>query len=416
MTETKDNVNGVNRFILPNGLRIVHEPTASRVAYCGFAVDAGTRDETDDTPGMAHFVEHLLFKGTRKRRAWHILNRMEAVGGDLNAYTNKEETVVYCAFLAEHFERALELLADIVFHSTFPQHEVEKEAEVVIDEIQSYEDSPSELIYDDFEDMLFRGHPLGRNILGDPVRLKAYRSADVAAFARRFYRADNMVLFVQGAVDFRRVLRLAERFTADLPLSASSSLPRRTPPPPYVPAQAAQVRSTHQTHVMLGCRAYDAHDPRRMALYLLSNLLGGPGMNSRLNVSLRERRGLVYNVEANLVSYTDTGTFCIYFGCDPADEARCLSLVRRELRRLRDAPLTASQLAAAQKQLVGQIGVASDNSENNALGMAKLFLHYNRYETPADVCRRVEALTPSLLWQVANELLAADNLSLLVYR
>lgn len=419
-----------HRFTLPNGLRIIHEPVSSRVAYCGFAVDAGTRDEDECEHGMAHFVEHLLFKGTRRRKAWHILNRMENVGGDLNAYTNKEETVVYCAFPVEHFARAFELLADIVFHSTFPQSEVEKETEVIIDEIQSYEDSPSELIFDDFENLIFRGHPLGHNILGTPERLKTFRGEDAASFTARHYRPERMVFFVRGEVDFRRVLRLAERFLADIPptggLSAagdgallrhdvSAGQGLRLPPPPYEPAMRVFHRDTHQAHVMIGARAYDAYDPRRTSLYLLTNLLGGPGMNSRLNVALRERRGLVYSVEANLLAYTDTGAFCIYFGCDPADTDTCIRLVYKELQRLRDRRLTPSQLAAAKKQLIGQLIVASDNAENNALSMAKTYLHYDRYETMADLFRRIEALTSDQLLDVAGDVLATSHLSTLLY-
>lgn len=403
---------------LSNGLRIIHEPLRSRVAYCGFAVDAGTRDEREQEQGMAHFVEHLIFKGTQKRRAWHILNRMENVGGDLNAYTNKEETVVYSAFLVEHFARAFELLADIVFHSTFPQREIEKETEVIIDEIQSYEDNPAELIFDDFEDLIFRGHPLGRNILGRPDLLRTFRTEDAADFTRRYYRPENMVFFVLGDVDFRRVVRLAEKLVGDLPGGGADCnvAARRTPPPLYVPDRLVLDKGTNQAHVMIGGRGYNAYDHRRTALYLLNNLLGGPGMNSRLNVALRERRGLVYNVESNLTAYTDTGTFCIYFGCDPDDVELCTRLVYRELKRLRDRRLTATQLAAAQKQLIGQIGVASDNNENNALGMAKIFLHYNRYESQEAVCSRVSELTADELLAVAGEMLSEDYLSVLVYK
>ena len=342
-----------NEYTLPNGLRIIHEPTLSKVAYCGFAIDAGTRDEAENEQGMAHFVEHLIFKGTEKRKAWHILNRMENVGGDLNAYTNKEETVVYAAFLKEHLERALELLGDIVFHSTFPQHEIEKETEVIIDEIQSYEDTPSELIFDDFEDMIFRNHPLGRNILGKPELLRSFRT---------------------------------------------------------------EARDTHQAHVMIGSRGYNAYDDKRTALYLLNNVLGGPGMNSKLNVSLRERRGLVYNVESNLTSYTDTGAFCIYFGTDVDDMDTCLKLTYKELKRMRDTKMTSSQLAAAKKQLIGQIGVASDNFENNALGMAKTFLHYHKYESSELVFKRIEELTAEMLLEVANEMFAEEYLSTLIYK
>ena len=403
-----------NIHTLSNGLRIIHEPSSSKVAYCGFAVDAGTRDEAENVQGMAHFVEHLIFKGTRKRKAWHILNRMENVGGDLNAYTNKEETVIYSAFLTEHFGRALELLADIVFHSTFPQNEIEKETEVIIDEIQSYEDTPSELIFDDFEDMIFRNHPLGRNILGRPDLLKKFRSEDAMAFTSRFYQPSNMVFFVLGDFNFQKIVRQVEKLLVDLPLVTVEN--QRTIPPLYVPEQLVVHKETHQAHVMIGSRGYNAYDDKRTALYLLNNILGGPGMNSRLNVSLRERRGLVYTVESNLTSYTDTGAFCIYFGTDPEDVDTCLKLTYKELKRMRDVKMTSSQLMAAKKQLIGQIGVASDNNENNALGMAKTFLHYNKYESSESVFRRIEALTAEGLLEVANEMFAEEYLSTLIYR
>ena len=403
-----------NIHTLSNGLRIIHEPSSSKVAYCGFAVDAGARDEAENEQGMAHFVEHLIFKGTRKRKAWHILNRMENVGGDLNAYTNKEETVIYSAFLTEHFGRALELLADIVFHSTFPQNEIEKETEVIIDEIQSYEDTPSELIFDDFEDMIFRNHPLGRNILGRPDLLKKFRSEDAMAFTSRFYQPSNMVFFVLGDFNFQKIVRQVEKLLVDLPLVTVEN--QRTIPPLYVPEQLVVHKETHQAHVMIGSRGYNAYDDKRTALYLLNNILGGPGMNSRLNVSLRERRGLVYTVESNLTSYTDTGAFCIYFGTDPEDVDTCLKLTYKELKRMRDVKMTSSQLMAAKKQLIGQIGVASDNNENNALGMAKTFLHYNKYESSESVFRRIEALTAEGLLEVANEMFAEEYLSTLIYR
>lgn len=403
-----------NTYTLSNGLRVIHAPSPTDIAYCGFAVDAGTRDELPEEQGMAHFVEHLIFKGTHKRHAWHILNRMENVGGDLNAYTNKEETVIYSAFLKEHFARAVDLLADIVFHSTFPSHEIEKEVEVIIDEIQSYEDSPSELIFDDFEELIFPNHPLGRNILGEPDRLRTFGTVDALRFVGRYYRPANMVFFVLGNIDFKRVVRTLERATANVSATASGGYVRQAPPA-YVPRQLTVHRDTHQAHVMIGARGYDAHDDRRTGLYLLNNILGGPGMNSRLNVSLRERRGLVYNVESNLTSYTDTGTFCIYFGCDPEDVDRCTDLVHRELKRMRERMLTAAQLTAAKKQIIGQISVAGDNFENNALDMGKCFLHYKRFEEKEEVFKRIEALTAGQLSDIANEMFAEDYLSTLIY-
>lgn len=398
---------------LSNGLRIIHAQNQSAVAYCGYAIDAGTRDEEENEQGMAHFVEHLIFKGTQKRHSWHILNRMEHVGGDLNAYTNKEETVVYSAFLVEHFPRAVELLTDIVFHSTYPQAEIDKEVEVIIDEIQSYEDTPSELIFDDFEELVFPNHPLGRNILGKPELLRQFKSEDALRFTNRFYRPDNMVFFVQGNVDFKRVVRLLEKAVSDIPATITER--NRIKPELYIPQTKTIHRDTHQAHVMIGCRSYDTHDKKRTALYLLNNILGGPGMNSRLNVALRERSGLVYNVEANLTSYTDTGLFCVYFGTDQEDVNRCIRLVHKELKRLREKPLSSTQLTTAQKQIIGQIGVAADNFENNALNMAKTYLHYNKYEEPQEVYKRIQSLTPQDLWEVANEMFCEENLSTLIY-
>ena len=399
---------------LPNGLRIIFVPQKSPVAYCGFATNVGTRDELEHEGGMAHFVEHLLFKGTAKRKAWHILNRMERVGGDLNAYTNKEETVVYSAFLKEHFTRAAELLTDIVFRSTFPENEIDKEVEVILDEIQSYEDSPSELIFDDFEELIFPNHPLGRNILGKPEALKGFTTAHVKAFTERYYCTNNSVFFIQGDIPFKKIVQTLEKVTSDIPSSTAKSV--RKPPLDYKPQQLILKKETNQAHVMIGNRGYDAHNDKRTALYLLNNLLGGPGMNSRLNISLRERRGLVYNVEANLTSYTDSGLFGIYFGTDPANSDRCLELVHKELKLLCDSPLSSNQLVAAQKQLIGQIGVASDNFESNALGIGKAFLHYGQIEEREQLFARIEALTPQKLWEVANEIFDREQLSTLIYK
>lgn len=403
-----------NQHTFPNGLRLIHQPLKSKVAYCGYAINAGTRDEYENEQGMAHFVEHLIFKGTTKRKAWHILNRMENVGGELNAYTNKEETVVYSVFLAEHFKRAAELLTDIVFHSVFPAVEIQKETEVIIDEIQSYEDSPSELIFDEFENLIFRNHPLGKNILGEPELLKTFRTENVLSFTSRYYRPSNMVFFILGNVDFKKVIKEMGKLTTDIPFSEVTN--GRTPPLKYEPRHLCVDKNTHQAHVMIGNRGYNAYNEKRTALYLLNNLLGGPGMNSRLNVSLRERRGLVYNVESNLTSYTDTGAFCIYFGTDKKDVDKCIALAYKELKRLRDTELSGSQLNAAKKQLIGQIGVASDNNESNALGMGKSFLHYNKYEPKEALFKRIDSLTADVLLDVANEMFAEELLSTLLYK
>jgi predicted Zn-dependent peptidase len=403
---------------LEGGLRLLYIRNAAPVVYCGFAIDAGSRDELPGEQGMAHYVEHMLFKGTTHRRAWHILNRMEAVGGDLNAFTNKEETMVYCAHLPQDLPRALELLADIVFHCTFPEAEMEREVEVIVDEIQSYEDSPAELIFDEFDGLLFPGHPLGRNILGEADELRRYRSEDLRRFVDRCYRKERMVCFVQGDVEFEKVKRLVEKACGAKAVTTETTLPTvdRQPVGTYQPHYETRVRDTHQAHVMLGARGFDAKDPRRTALYLLTNILGGPGMNSRLNVALRERSGLVYNVEANLTSYTDTGAFTIYFGCDKEDIAACRRLAERELRRLCEQPLTPAQLRAAKRQLIGQMGVGSDNYENLALDQAKVFLHYGCCEEREDVIRRIEAVTAEEMQAVAKEVFGEGRLSGLEFR
>ena len=403
-----------NTTTLSNGLRIIHHPSPTSVVYCGYAIDGGTRDEQPNEAGLAHFVEHMLFKGTTKRRAWHILNRMENVGGDLNAYTNKEETVIYSAFLKKDFARALELLTDIVFHSTYPQHEVDKERGVILEEIDCYEDNPAELIFDNFEEILFPGHALGHNILGTPKHVKRFTSAHARSFVERYYHSANAVLFVYGNIPFSRIVMWAERLTADL--SAGTPNKGRIAPLPYVPRRVEAKRHTHQAHVMLGCTGYPSGDKRRTGLYLLNNMLGGPGMNSRLNLALREQTGLVYNVESNLISYTDTGVFNIYFGTDTAEAEHCIELTLKELDRLRERPLTTLQLAAAKKQLIGQVGVAADNFESTALGMAKTFLHYGEYEGSDALYRRIQSINAQQLWDIANELFSRDNLSVLIYR
>ena len=415
-------------FTLENGMRVVTDGSATDVVYCGIAVDAGTRDEQPGEEGMAHFTEHLTFKGTERRRAWHILNRMESVGGDLNAFTGKEETVYYCTFLRQHFGRAIDLLFDIVLHSTYPQHEMDKEVEVVIDEIESYQDSPAELIYDDFENLIFHGHPLGHNILGEAEGLRRMRSEDVRRFVQRLYRPDRMVLFVKGNIPIRTILREVQRHTGAAPIlssssssfsfssSSSSSSSFRTPPPPYVPQHVEVEKDTHQAHVLIGTRSFGYTDPRHLHLYLLNNILGGPGMNSRLNLALRERNGLVYTVESNSVCYTDTGVWSVYFGCDKDDVKRCQRLVLSELKRLSDRPLTDRELANAKRQIVGQIGVSHDSFENVAIGMGKRFLHYNRMQSCEELCQRVNDLTGEQLHRTACQLFVPEHLTTLVYR
>lgn len=398
---------------LSNGLRMVHMPMNSPVSYCGFAVNAGTRDENEGEFGLAHFVEHMIFKGTEKRKAWHILNRMENVGGELNAYTTKEETFVYSVFMEEHFARAFELQADLILHSQFPEAEIEKEVDVILDEINSYEDSPSELIFDEFENQLFNGHALGHNILGDEPSLLSFTPESGLSFMRRYYTPENMVFFSMGRKDFRKIIQMAESALGGLSFPTAGK--NRTKPD-LIEASMRQIhKETHQAHVLIGSRAYSMFDEKRVPLFLLNNLLGGPGMNNRLNVSLREKHGLVYNVESNVTSYTDTGLASIYFGTDPKNRKKATALVYKELAKLRDVKLTTSQLAAAKKQVIGQLGVSGDNREGLFLGLGKSYLHYNRYDTLPEVFARIEKLTAEQLLEVANEVFQPDRLFGLVY-
>jgi len=403
------------KYRLENGLRIIHLPSPTHVVYCGFCVNAGTRDEQPDQQGLAHFTEHMSFKGTEKRRAWQILNRMEAVGGDLNAYTTKEETVYYTACLDKDFDRAAELLSDLVFHSTFPQAEIDRELGVILDEIQSYEDTPSELIFDDFEGILFKGDQLASNILGDPEMLKKFTTQTFLDFTHRYYNPDNMVFFVFGNIPEKKVIQTVRKYMAQVCNHAEAIRVERPTLPEYKAQHVKINKDTHQAHVMIGTRGLCGNHEDRMALYLLNNMLGGPGMNSRLNLSLREKRGLVYNVESNSTSYTDTGIFSIYFGCDPEDIDKCISLTLTELRKITKEMLTPARLKAAKIQLMGQMSVSSDNFENVALGMGKTFLHYNDYQTREELFSRIESVTSEQIHGIAEKVFNTNALSTLIY-
>lgn len=398
---------------LKNGLRLIHKPTQSAVSYCGFTINAGTRDEEEAYSGLAHFVEHTIFKGTTHRRASHILNRMEVVGGELNAYTAKEETVVYSVFSGAHLSRAMQLLGDLIADSQFPEKELSKEREVVADEINSYRDTPSELIYDEFESALFEGCSLGRNILGNVESLHAMTSAVARQFLTDHYTPGNMVFFFMGATPFSQVQHLAERYFGDLS-RPTKELPRILKPA-AAPFSKTLCLDTHQSHVIIGARAYDLFDKRRRVLLLLNNILGGPGMNSVLNVTLREKRGYVYTVESSVTSYTDTGLFAIYFGTDHRYTQPCIDLVKKELRRLREQRLSPARLAAAKRQFIGQIEVSTDNSENVALALGKSFLRYGHFDSLAEIAEQIESITSDNLLEVANDLLAEEGLSMLIY-
>lgn len=408
-----------NTHTLPNGLRIIHLPSASRVVYCGYQIAAGTRDEKTGEEGMAHFCEHMTFKGTEKRNALQIINALEGLGGELNAFTNKEDTTFYAAISKEHFAQAVNVLTDIVFHSQYPQQEIDKEVEVICDEIESYNDSPAELIYDEFENILFEGHPLGHNILGKAEQLRTYTTKDALRFVHRYYRPDNAIFFAYGDIDFKRLVKSLEfrieslEFATAIPETKEHNNSKLS----ILNSQLiTKDLGTHQSHVMLGTRAYDIHHPLRIPLYLLNNILGGPGMNARLNLSLRERNGLVYTVESTMVSYSDTGIWSVYFGCDPHDVKKCLHLVRRELDKVMQKPLSDTQLRNAKRQLKGQIAIACDNHEQFALDFGKSFLHYGWEKDITHLYESIDKATAEDIQKVANELFATEKLTTLIFQ
>lgn len=449
-----------NTYTLDNGLRIIHLPSDSKVVYCGYQINAGTRNEEPGEEGLAHFCEHVTFKGTERRKAWHILNCLESVGGDLNAYTNKEGTVYYSAILKEHIARAVDLLTDIVFHSVYPQAEIDKEVEVIYDEIESYNDSPAELIYDEFENIIFKGSPLGHNILGTAEQVRSFKTEDALRFTRKLYRPDNAIFFAYGDIDFKKLVKLIRKALADddsgkvaenaansVGKLAEEKLPQisqitqisgdensitteksvssvKSVGPENYPSVGKEIagqtivmqKNTHQAHVMIGTRAYDVNDSRRMPLYLLNNMLGGPGMNAKLNLALREHNGLVYTVESTMVAYGDTGIWSIYFGCDEHDVKRCLRLVRKELDKFMQKPLSEAQLKAAKKQIKGQVGVACDNRENFALDFGKSFLHYGWEKNVDRLYKQVDEITAEQIQAVAQELFDKDRLTTLIFR
>ena len=429
-----------NTYTLDNGLRIIHLPSDSKVVYCGYQINAGTRNEEPGEEGLAHFCEHVTFKGTERRKAWHILNCLESVGGDLNAYTNKEGTVYYSAILKEHIARAVDLLTDIVFHSVYPQAEIDKEVEVICDEIESYNDSPAELIYDEFENIIFKGSPLGHNILGTAEQVRSFKTEDALRFTRKLYRPDNAIFFAYGDIDFKKLVRLLKKsFLSEerRVKSEETTFGDRRESQFNSPEAQAQFniqhstfntqhsfegqtivmqKNTHQAHVMIGTRAYDVNDDRRMPLYLLNNMLGGPGMNAKLNLALREHNGLVYTVESTMVAYGDTGIWSIYFGCDEHDVKRCLRLVRKELDKFMQKPLSEAQLKAAKKQIKGQVGVACDNRENFALDFGKSFLHYGWEKNVDRLYEQVDEITAEQIQAVAKELFDKDRLTTLIFR
>ena len=399
---------------LPNGIKIILSHTPSRVTYSGVYINVGSRDEVGADEGMAHFIEHSLFKGTEHRKAYHILNRIDGVGGELNAFTTKEETCVYASSLSEHLERCLELFADILFHSTFPLNEIEREKDVVLEEINSYNDSPSELIYDQYEELAYEGHPLAHNILGTKRNVKKFTPERLRRHMERNYTPERMVVTVSGNVEMGRLVKLCERYFGGV--QNNRSIPNtRKEKPAFRLFDRHTNRHTHQAHVLIGCEAPDIYHGDKTAFTLLNNILGGPAMNSRLNVAIRERYGFCYNIESQYVPFSDTGLFYIYAGVDLDAEEKVRHLITNELLRMAETPLTERQLRSAQRQMMGQMAINDDFGMNEMQSIGKAYLSYDHVNTLEEMNADLLAVTPSELMRVAQERFHPEKFSTLVY-
>lgn len=398
---------------LSNGIRIIHKYVPNHVAHSGVIIDAGSRDELETENGIAHFIEHLIFKGTKNRKAYHILSRLENVGGELNAYTSKEETFVYASFLHQHYDRSLELFADIIFNSTFPEKEIAKEKDVVLDEINSYKDSPSELIFDEFEEVLYGDHPMGRCILGSPESVKNFTRQGVLDFMERNYRTEQMVISSVGNIKFEKLVLLAEKYFGSV--IQGSTTGNRSSFINYKPQDLTEAKSNYQLHCVLGVPAYDLKNEKRTTLAMLNNILGGPGMNSRLNLGIREKYGYCYSVESQYVPYSDTGNFHIYLGTDNGYLEKSLKLVFKELKNLREKKLGTLQLHRAKQQIAGQLAISLESNLNEMLSIGKSRLFFDEVDTYQQISKKLDDLSAEALLDVANEIFIPENFSMLTY-
>jgi predicted Zn-dependent peptidase len=401
-------------YTLENGIRIIHLPLKSPVGHCGLIINAGSRDEDEHEHGMAHFIEHAIFKGTKKRKAYHILSRLEDVGGEINAYTSKEETTIHTSFLKDDYERAMELISDITFNSIFPAKELTREKEVIIEEINSYKDDPAELIFDDFEELIFRNQALGKNILGNPKDLRRFTKKDIESFISKNYNTNEMVFCSVGDISFTKLKKLANKYFGQI--EANPRINQRAKIDNYIPETKIIKKNTHQTHCIIGNIAYNAHDKKKVAMILLDNMLGGPGLNSRLSLLLREKYGYAYHVESNYSAYSDTGVFSIYFGTDKENFNKCIKLIKKEFESLRTKKLGIVQLRKAKRQLFGQIAISSENNANLMLSMGKSFMLFNKVDELNVIKEKIENITVEDIQEIANEVLDIDKMSMLVYQ
>jgi predicted Zn-dependent peptidase len=399
---------------LNNGIRLVHHRIPGIVAHCGLIINTGSRDENESEHGIAHFIEHMLFKGTIKRKAYHILSRLEDVGGELNAYTTKEETAVHASFMKEHYERAIEIISDITFNSVYPSKEIEKEKEVVIEEINSYRDNPAELIFDDFEEQIFRNQPIGRNILGTFETVRSFSHNNILSFISNNYATSQMVFCSVGNISDEKIVKLFVKYFSEIPSRIIT--PKTFKSWLYEPSSVTRNMDTYQNHCIIGNVAYDLKDKRRMGMYLLNNILGGQGLNSRLNLSLREKNGFAYNVESSYNPYCDTGVFSIYFGTDSHNLEKSISIAESELNKLRSVKLGTIQLSKAKNQIKGYLARGWENHESLMLSLGKSLLVFNKIDSIEDVCEKIDNVTSSEILETANDIFDRSKLSTLIYK
>jgi predicted Zn-dependent peptidase len=396
-----------------NNLRLAYIFSPGSISHCALMIGAGGRDEPENKPGLAHFLEHVMFKGTKNRNAYQVLNRLEVVGGELNAYTTKEETCIHASVLNEHFERAAELISDIVFHPTFPEKEIKKEKEVVLDEIHSYLDNPTEQIFDDFESMIFTGHPLGKPILGTESSVKSFTRRDVTGFVSENYLLSRMVFSYCGNLPLEKVEKMVKKYFS---IGNNNSFKSSTIAPGKKTAKhLTENRNVSHAHLICGSKAYPLKSNKRFALYQLNNILGGPGMNSRLNMNIRERNGLTYHVESGYAPFKDTGLFHVYLASDTKHLNRCIDLVNKEFRKLKEEKISPAQMTRYKYQLKGQIAISQENRAGVMLNNAKSVLNYNKPLNITELFKKIDAVTPQEVMDVANEMLQEKKLSSLVY-
>lgn len=399
---------------LPNGIRIIHKQVNhTKIAHSGFIMDIGSRDEQLQELGLAHFWEHMAFKGTTKRKSFHIINSLESVGGELNAYTTKEKICFYSSVLDKHFERSFELLTDITFRSVFPEKEIEKERGVILEEMAMYLDTPEEAIVDEFDNVVFGNHPLGNNILGTRESVSGFEKQDFLSFIDRNLSTDTMAFCSVSNWPFEKVLKLAYKYLADIPTITRNR--ERVPFLEYQPQSITIEKPISQAHCVIGCPAYALADERRIPFFMLVNILGGPGMNSRLNLAVREKHGLVYTIDANYATYIDTGLFSIYFGTEKKQLKRTTSLVLKEMKKLREKPLGSLQLHTAKEQLMGQLAMAEESNMGLMMMLGKSILDQNKVEPLNEIFDKIKSISSGHLTDIANDVLREDQLSFLNY-